>query len=75
MSSELIHGFILYVNERPTKSISPTLEEAQAAAQEFMTNKPMLRIQTTSTDHRYPSPIEVWNYDYNISAWVPRVLR
>ena len=70
MASQLVFGYMLYVNGQPTAYISRTLEGAQEASKQFINNKQPLRIVTTSTSSNAPSPIRTWNYDYAIQKWV-----
>ena len=59
------------VNERPTKYISPTLKEAQAAAQKFYGQSTeasnlyyMYRLNRTMPE------ANPWNYDHATPEWV-----
>jgi hypothetical protein len=73
MESQLVFGYMLYVNRQPTKSVSPTLEGAQEASKQFLNSEQPLRIVTTSTPSNSPSPMRTWNYDYTIQKWVELV--
>ena len=65
MQSELVMGYIVYVNGNATK-VGRSLEEAKRLAEEHMVNRQPLRIESAVA----PAPGQVWNYDYQIRAWV-----
>jgi hypothetical protein len=67
MQSELLMGYIVYVDGDATK-VGRSLEEAKRLAEEHMVNKQPLRIESAVA----PAPSQIWNYDYEIRAWVER---
>ncbi len=68
MESELIMGFVVYVEGTATK-VGRSLEEAKRIAEEYVASKRPLRIESAVA----PAPTQVWNYDYDIRAWVERI--
>lgn len=67
MESELVMGYMLYVDEKPT-AVGKSLEEARRLAEQHMSNTPPLRIKSFVA----PAPTQFWNYDYDIRMWVER---
>jgi len=68
MESELIMGYIVYVDGTATK-VGRSLDEAKRLGEEFMFKKCSLRIESAVA----PAPTRVWNYDYNVPDWVERI--
>ncbi len=68
MESQLVFGYMLYVNGQE-RSVGQTLEESQEAAEQYLNNTGPLRIVFTCA----PAPTRTWNYDYAIQKWVELV--
>ena len=68
MESELIMGYIVYVEGAATEA-GRSLDEAKRLAEKYMARNCPLRIESAVA----PAPIQVWNYDYDIRAWVERI--
>lgn len=67
MAAELVAGYVLYVDGRAT-SVGRSLDEAKHLGNQHMPRKKPLRIESAVA----PAPTQVWNYDYDIRAWVER---
>lgn len=67
MAAELIMGYVLYVDGKPT-SVGKSLDEAQQMGKRHMSGNRPLRIESAVA----PAPSQIWNYDYDIKAWVER---
>jgi hypothetical protein len=65
METELIMGYILYADGKAV-SVGRTLDEAQAAAGQYLSQTAKLQIQSAVA----PAPTRTWNYDYTIQQWV-----
>lgn len=68
MESQLVFGYVLYVNGQ-ARSVGQTLEESQKAAEQYLNSTVALRIVSTNA----PAPMRTWNYDYAIRKWVELV--
>ena len=66
MESQLVFGFMLYVNEQQVPEFFRTLQAAQRDAEQYLSGKASLRIVSTDA----PAPMRTWNYDYAIQKWV-----
>lgn len=69
MESELVMGYVLYVDEKPT-AVGKSLEESKRLAEQYMIDMRPLRIKSAVA----PAPTQIWNYDYKIRMWVERKL-
>ena len=67
MESQLIAGFMLYVDGKPT-DVGRSLEEAQQMATRYVAKRNALRIESAVA----PAPSQIWNYNHELSAWVER---
>ncbi|HLB90643.1 MAG TPA: hypothetical protein VJK29_23520 [Terriglobales bacterium] len=68
MESQLVFGYVLYVNGQ-AMSVGRTLEESQEVAEQYLNSTVPLRIVSTNA----PAPMRTWNYDYAIQIWVELV--
>lgn len=68
MESELVMGYVVYVDGNATK-VGRSFDEAKQLAEEYMPSKRPLRIQSAVA----PAPTQTWNYDYDIGRWVERI--
>jgi len=67
MAAELIAGYVLYVDGR-AMSVGRSLDEAKHLGTQHMASRKPLRIESAVA----PAPSQIWNYDYDIAAWVER---
>lgn len=67
MESELVMGYVFYVDGKPT-AVGKSLEETKRLAEEHMAGNRPLRIESMVA----PAPSQTWNYDYGIQKWVER---
>jgi len=67
MGSELLMGFMLYVDDKLT-AVGKSLEEAKRLAEPYLTDTRQLRIESAVA----PAPTQIWNYHYDIRMWVER---
>ena len=68
MGSELVMGYVVYVEGVATE-VGRSLAEAKGLADKYIAKNRPLKIESAVA----PAPAQVWNYDYNIRAWVERV--
>lgn len=76
MSAELIDGFLLYVDDKPT-SVHGTFQAADDAAGSHKHDQTPLKICTTSSPIvRSPGgslgvlPVREWNFAHDLNQWV-----
>ena len=75
MSVQLHEGFVLHVDGVWTSPHS-TMGEAQASAETYFLSKSQLRITASSAISHSPAgatPVQEWNYHYDIGQWAERV--
>lgn len=65
MESELVMGYMVYVEGKATK-VGRSPEEAKRLAEEYMPKRCPLKIESSVA----PAPTQVWNYDYDNRSWV-----
>lgn len=68
MESQLVLGYILYVNGESV-SVGRTLEGVQKDAKHYLNSNELLRIESSVG----PAPTRIWNYDSKIQKWVELV--